>query len=63
MGGSDSGEVERELERLTGELDSGNGYDRRVEEFLELEEVLQNVEGTEGSPTEKRTTGNVRNAR
>lgn len=62
MGGSDS-EVERELERLTGELDSGNEYDRRAEEFLELEAVLQNVEGTEGAPTERRTTGVARTAR
>jgi hypothetical protein len=62
MGESDS-EVERELERLSEELDSGNEYDRRAEELLELEAVLQNVEGTVGSPTEQRTTGVVRTAR
>jgi hypothetical protein len=63
MGGSDSGEVDRELERLADELDSGDEYDRRAEGFLELESTLRHVEGTEGSPTETRTTGTVTDAR
>lgn len=63
MAGSDSGEIDRELERLTNELESGDEYDRRAEEFLELEATLRQVEGTEGSPTEMRTTGTVTTAR
>ncbi|KYH26823.1 hypothetical protein HAPAU_19310 [Halalkalicoccus paucihalophilus] len=60
---SDSGEVDREIERLVGEIDSGSEYDRRAEEFLELEATLQQVEGTEGSASETRTTGAVTAAR
>lgn len=63
MAGSDSGEIDRELERLTSELESGDEYDRRAEEFLELEATLRQVEGTEGSPTEMQTTGTVTTAR
>lgn len=60
---SDSREVDRELERLAGEIDSGSEYDRRAEEFLELEATLQRVEGTEGSPSETQTIGTVTAAR
>lgn len=63
MGGSDPGNADRGIEELAEELQPGTEYDRRAEEFLELESVLKNVEGTEGSPTEKRTTGTVRAAR
>jgi hypothetical protein len=63
MGGSDSGGIDRELERLADELDPGDEYDRRAEGFLELESTLRRVEGTEGSPTETRTTGSVTDAR
>lgn len=59
MSESNSGTLDRELERSSVEVEPSDDHERRAEEFFELEAALRRVEGAEDAPTETRTTGAV----